>query len=206
MYRACSPVALMSTGVTRSPCWYHVAIPTLTHTTLCAGWEQEFFVIDAELAKQRPDLMACGRTLLGQTPLKVLPPPSNCRPGARPLRAHPALGARDEPTLLPEDGTSCQAPTARRTQQNVGTRSAPPLTPHSHPRKTIAKKNTFATLLYSFWYENSLYGSEDHLLSVTITGKDLSTHTPQGSPSAACTRRWPPDRCANARVTSCPYD
>merc|ERR1719160_1052253 len=27
------------------------------------GWEQEFFVVDAELYKQRPDLVNCGRTL-----------------------------------------------------------------------------------------------------------------------------------------------
>eukprot|EP00441_Pelagodinium_beii_P034166 CAMPEP_0197650258 /NCGR_PEP_ID=MMETSP1338-20131121/30828_1 /TAXON_ID=43686 ORGANISM="Pelagodinium beii, Strain RCC1491" /NCGR_SAMPLE_ID=MMETSP1338 /ASSEMBLY_ACC=CAM_ASM_000754 /LENGTH=758 /DNA_ID=CAMNT_0043224621 /DNA_START=55 /DNA_END=2331 /DNA_ORIENTATION=- len=32
------------------------------------GWEQEFFVIPADLFKKRPDLMACGRTLVGQLP------------------------------------------------------------------------------------------------------------------------------------------
>eukprot|EP00931_Biecheleriopsis_adriatica_P082193 TRINITY_DN5560_c0_g1_i1.p1 TRINITY_DN5560_c0_g1~~TRINITY_DN5560_c0_g1_i1.p1 ORF type:complete len:836 (+),score=171.30 TRINITY_DN5560_c0_g1_i1:40-2508(+) len=32
------------------------------------GWEQEFFVISAELYKKRPDLVNCGRTLFGQLP------------------------------------------------------------------------------------------------------------------------------------------
>jgi glutamine synthetase len=30
------------------------------------GWEQEYFLIDLDLAKKRPDLMQAGRTLLGQ--------------------------------------------------------------------------------------------------------------------------------------------
>jgi len=34
------------------------------------GWEQEFFVIDRENYLARPDLVATGRTLLGQTPLR----------------------------------------------------------------------------------------------------------------------------------------
>jgi glutamine synthetase len=34
------------------------------------GWEQEFFVIDREKYLARPDLVATGRTLLGQTPLR----------------------------------------------------------------------------------------------------------------------------------------
>ncbi len=33
------------------------------------GWEQEFFLIDREKYLARPDLVATGRTLLGQTPL-----------------------------------------------------------------------------------------------------------------------------------------
>jgi glutamine synthetase len=38
---------------------------------LCnVGWEQEFFVIDRESYLARPDLVATGRTLLGQTPLR----------------------------------------------------------------------------------------------------------------------------------------
>jgi len=32
------------------------------------GWEQEFFVISADLYKKRPDLVNCGRTLLGKLP------------------------------------------------------------------------------------------------------------------------------------------
>jgi len=32
------------------------------------GWEQEFFVIPADLYKQRPDLVNCGRTLFGKLP------------------------------------------------------------------------------------------------------------------------------------------
>merc|ERR550532_349752 len=32
------------------------------------GWEQEFFVIKADLYRRRPDLVNCGRTLIGQLP------------------------------------------------------------------------------------------------------------------------------------------
>eukprot|EP00928_Gymnodinium_smaydae_P012993 TRINITY_DN1474_c0_g1_i13.p1 TRINITY_DN1474_c0_g1~~TRINITY_DN1474_c0_g1_i13.p1 ORF type:complete len:669 (+),score=173.15 TRINITY_DN1474_c0_g1_i13:62-2008(+) len=34
------------------------------------GWEQEFFVIRADLYKQRPDLVNCGRTLIGKLPAR----------------------------------------------------------------------------------------------------------------------------------------
>jgi len=34
------------------------------------GWEQEFFVISAEMYKKRPDLVNCGRTLLGRLPTR----------------------------------------------------------------------------------------------------------------------------------------
>lgn len=34
------------------------------------GWEQEFFVISAELYKRRPDLVNCGRTLFGRLPAR----------------------------------------------------------------------------------------------------------------------------------------
>lgn len=34
------------------------------------GWEQEFFVVSADLYKRRPDLVACGRTLFGQLPAR----------------------------------------------------------------------------------------------------------------------------------------
>ena len=32
------------------------------------GWEQEFFVVSAELYKKRPDLVNAGRTLFGRLP------------------------------------------------------------------------------------------------------------------------------------------
>jgi glutamine synthetase len=32
------------------------------------GWEQEFFIIRADLYRQRPDLVNCGRTLIGKLP------------------------------------------------------------------------------------------------------------------------------------------
>ncbi len=38
-------------------------IPTL-------GWEQEYFLVDARLASARPDLMLCGRTVIGHPPAK----------------------------------------------------------------------------------------------------------------------------------------
>ena len=34
------------------------------------GWEQEFFVISADLYKRRPDLVNCGRTLVGSLPTR----------------------------------------------------------------------------------------------------------------------------------------
>src|SRR5699024_3538476 len=34
------------------------------------GWEQEYFLIDAALAKSRPDIMMTGRTLFGHAPAK----------------------------------------------------------------------------------------------------------------------------------------
>lgn len=34
------------------------------------GWEQEYFVIDETIANARPDLLMCGRTLLGHSPAK----------------------------------------------------------------------------------------------------------------------------------------
>jgi glutamine synthetase len=34
------------------------------------GWEQEFFVVDAELYRLRPDLVNCGRTLVGNLPAR----------------------------------------------------------------------------------------------------------------------------------------
>lgn len=34
------------------------------------GWEQEYFLIDEDLVKARPDLLMCGRTLIGHAPAK----------------------------------------------------------------------------------------------------------------------------------------
>ena len=34
------------------------------------GWEQEFFVVPADLYKKRPDLVNCGRTLIGKLPTR----------------------------------------------------------------------------------------------------------------------------------------
>mmetsp|Transcript_83682 Transcript_83682/g.234439 ORF Transcript_83682/g.234439 Transcript_83682/m.234439 type:complete len:700 (-) Transcript_83682:354-2453(-) len=34
------------------------------------GWEQEFFVVSAELYRKRPDLVNCGRTLVGKLPTR----------------------------------------------------------------------------------------------------------------------------------------
>lgn len=42
----------------------------VTKVTATLGWEQEYFVIDEALANARPDLVMCGRTLLGHTPAK----------------------------------------------------------------------------------------------------------------------------------------
>merc|ERR1719247_2191875 len=41
---------------------------TMIHNYL--GWEQEFFVVDADLYRQRPDLVNCGRTLMGNLPAR----------------------------------------------------------------------------------------------------------------------------------------
>ena len=38
--------------------------------TVTLGWEQEYFVIDESLANARPDLVMCGRTLVGHSPAK----------------------------------------------------------------------------------------------------------------------------------------
>ncbi len=42
----------------------------ITNVTCTLGWEQEYFVIDEALANARPDLVMCGRTLLGHAPAK----------------------------------------------------------------------------------------------------------------------------------------
>lgn len=42
----------------------------VTKVTATLGWEQEYFVIDESLADARPDLVMCGRTLVGHAPAK----------------------------------------------------------------------------------------------------------------------------------------
>ncbi len=42
----------------------------VTKVTPTLGWEQEYFVIDEALADARPDLLMCGRTLIGHTSAK----------------------------------------------------------------------------------------------------------------------------------------
>ena len=49
-------------------CHYFDKNVTKVITTL--GWEQEYFVIDETLANARPDLVMCGRTLVGHAPAK----------------------------------------------------------------------------------------------------------------------------------------
>ena len=49
-------------------CHYFDKNVSKVSTTL--GWEQEYFVIDETLANARPDLVMCGRTLIGHAPAK----------------------------------------------------------------------------------------------------------------------------------------
>ncbi len=42
----------------------------VTKVNATLGWEQEYFLIDAELARTRPDLILAGRTLVGQAAAK----------------------------------------------------------------------------------------------------------------------------------------
>ncbi|MFM2203868.1 MAG: hypothetical protein RLZZ605_832 [Bacteroidota bacterium] len=49
-------------------CHYFDKNVSKVSTTL--GWEQEYFVIDETLANARPDLVMCGRTLVGHAPAK----------------------------------------------------------------------------------------------------------------------------------------
>lgn len=42
----------------------------INKVTVTLGWEQEYFVIDESMANARPDILMCGRTLLGHTPAK----------------------------------------------------------------------------------------------------------------------------------------
>ncbi len=42
----------------------------VTKVIATLGWEQEYFVVDETLANARPDLVMCGRTLVGHAPAK----------------------------------------------------------------------------------------------------------------------------------------
>src|ERR1700742_661839 len=48
----------------------HYFDKNVTKVTATLGWEQEYFVIDESLANARPDLVMCGRTLVGHSPAK----------------------------------------------------------------------------------------------------------------------------------------
>lgn len=48
----------------------HYFDKNVSKVTATLGWEQEYFVIDETLTNARPDLMMCGRTLLGHSPAK----------------------------------------------------------------------------------------------------------------------------------------
>lgn len=48
----------------------HYFDKNVSKVTATLGWEQEYFVIDEAIANARPDLVMCGRTLLGHTPAK----------------------------------------------------------------------------------------------------------------------------------------
>ena len=48
----------------------HYFDKNVTKVTATLGWEQEYFVIDEALANARPDLVMCGRTLIGHAPAK----------------------------------------------------------------------------------------------------------------------------------------
>jgi len=48
----------------------HYFDKNVSKVTATLGWEQEYFVIDESLANARPDLLMCGRTLIGHSPAK----------------------------------------------------------------------------------------------------------------------------------------
>ena len=48
----------------------HFFDKNVTKVTATLGWEQEYFVVDESLANARPDLVMCGRTLVGHSPAK----------------------------------------------------------------------------------------------------------------------------------------
>jgi glutamine synthetase len=48
----------------------HYFDKNVSKVTATLGWEQEYFVIDETIANARPDLVMCGRTLVGHSPAK----------------------------------------------------------------------------------------------------------------------------------------
>lgn len=48
----------------------HYFDKNVTKVTATLGWEQEYFVVDEVMANARPDLVLCGRTLVGHAPAK----------------------------------------------------------------------------------------------------------------------------------------
>lgn len=48
----------------------HYFDKNVSKVTATLGWEQEYFVVDENLAEARPDLLMCGRTLVGHSPAK----------------------------------------------------------------------------------------------------------------------------------------
>lgn len=48
----------------------HYFDKNVSKVTATLGWEQEYFVIDEKMANARPDIVLCGRTLVGHAPAK----------------------------------------------------------------------------------------------------------------------------------------
>lgn len=48
----------------------HYFDKNVSKVTATLGWEQEYFVVDEVMANARPDLVLCGRTLVGHAPAK----------------------------------------------------------------------------------------------------------------------------------------
>lgn len=48
----------------------HYFDKNVSKVTATLGWEQEYFVIDEKMANARPDVVLCGRTLVGHAPAK----------------------------------------------------------------------------------------------------------------------------------------
>src|SRR5690606_7040672 len=48
----------------------HLFDKNISKVQVTLGWEQEYFVIDESLAAARPDIMLCGRTIVGHAPAK----------------------------------------------------------------------------------------------------------------------------------------